>query len=390
MISYEYEALDGNGNLKQGLRVAEDEESLHRFFDQQGLTPVSLQKKSSFWSRPIKKKATLSRFFRNLGLFLESGMELLPALEQVKKRLEEDQISACVDTVMDDLKNGRSFGNALRSCEPYFPVSAHRICSVGEQTGNLEEACQELSDYFQSQNDFLRNVYGMLLYPLIVLSVSFLVLVFLFSFVIPRLRTLLPDEQNLPLVSELVFSMAGLFSGWNLLILGGVSMLGVVGLVILYRSEWGQDAISSLLYRSKLYRKIRIQLFSLAMAMCSRVGLDMSRALTLGRQVLGNPVMQERMNHVIEDVRRGHTLTDSLAKYDFDLIPLDSLAAGEQSGNLESVFRFHAELLEEEIDESLSRLVTILEPIMVLVMALFVGIIMAAVMLPIFQMSTSL
>jgi type II secretory pathway component PulF len=96
------------------------------------------------------------------------------------------------------------------------------------------------------------------------------------------------------------------------------------------------------------------------------------------------------MNGVIEEVRRGHTLTDSLANHDFTLIPLDSLAAGEQSGNLEDVFRFHAELLEEEIDDQLSHLITIIEPLVVALMAVFVGLIMAAVMLPIFQMSSTL
>lgn len=390
MISYQYEALDGNGNLRQGLRVAQDEETLQRFFNQQGLTPVSLQKQTSYWTRPVKKKAILSRFFRNLHLFLDSGMELLPALRQVKNRLDDDQIRACVDTAIDDLKNGRSFGDALKSCEPYFPVAAHRICSVGEQTGNLKQACEELADYFKSQNGFLRNLYNLLLYPLIVLGIGFLVLIFLFTFVVPRLKSLIPAEQSLPLLSRIVFSMTWFFEGWRLLLGAGLLVGIVAGFFMLIRSDWGKQQFSKLLHRSKLYRKIRMQLFSLSMAMCTRVGLDMSRALTLARQVLGNPVMQERMSGVIEAVRRGHTLTDSLEEHDFTLIPLGSLAAGEQSGNLEEVFRFHAELLREEIDERLSRIVTIIEPMVVLLMAVFVGMIMAAVMLPIFQMSTSL
>lgn len=390
MLTYQYEALDGNGNLQTGLRVAQDEESLHRFFDQQGLTPVSLEKRSSFRVRPRKQMETLSRFFRNLKLFLSSGMELLPALQQVRNRIEGEQIQACVDTVIQDLKNGRSFGDSLRSCEPFFPVSAHRICAVGEQTGNLEEACEELAEYFQSQNEFLRNLFNLMLYPLIVMGVGVLVLTVLFAFVIPQLKTMIPEGQSLPWISQIVFGMSWFFQGWRLLLLGGLLGGLVAGGWALYRSSWGQRQFSQLLHRSTLYRKIRLQLFSLAMAMCTRVGLDMSRALTLGRQVLGNPIMQERMNGVIEEVRRGHTLTDSLANHDFTLIPLDSLAAGEQSGNLEDVFRFHAELLEEEIDDQLSQLITIIEPLVVALMAVFVGLIMAAVMLPIFQMSSTL
>lgn len=390
MISYRYEALDGNGNLTQGLRVAQDEEALQTFFQQQGLTPVSLEKQSSFWTRPIQQKATLSRFFRNLSLFLDSGMELLPALEQVSNRLEEEQIKACVETVIDDLKNGRSFGDSLRSCEPFFPPSAHRICSVGEETGNLREACEELADYFQSQNEFLKNIYSMLLYPFIVIGVGFIVLVFLFSTIVPRLKEAIPEEQSLPFVSRVVFSLSDLVQSWGLLFLFGGLAAFITLLVLLYRSDWGQRTIAKLLSRTTLYRKIKIQLFTLAMAMCSRVGLDMTRALSLGNQVIGNPFMQERMKRVIEDVRRGHTLTDSLADHDFDLIPLDSLQAGEQSGNLESVFRFHATLLEEEIDESLSRMVTYIEPVVTIVMASFVALIMFAVMLPILQLSSSI
>lgn len=390
MLTYQYEALDGNGNLQTGLRVAQDEETLHRFFDQQGLTPVSLEERSSFRVRPRQQMETLSRFFRNLKLFLSSGMELLPALQQVRNRIEGEQIQACVDTVIQDLKNGRSFGDSLRSCEPFFPVSAHRICAVGEQTGNLEEACEELADYYQSQNEFLRNLFNLLLYPLIVMGVGVLVLTVLFVFVIPQLQTMIPEGQNLPFISRLVFGLSWFFQGWRLLLLGGTLTGLVAGAWGLYRSDWGQRQLSRLLHRSTLYRKIRLQLFSLSMAMCTRVGLDMSRALSLGQQVLENPIMQNRMNGVIEEVRRGHTLTDSLANHDFTLIPLDSLAAGEQSGNLEDVFRFHAQLLEEEIDDELSQLITIIEPLVVALMAVFVGLIMAAVMLPIFQMSSTL
>ncbi|MFB6344172.1 MAG: type II secretion system F family protein [bacterium] len=390
MRSYRYEALDGNGNLTTGLRVAEDEDALHQYFQQQGLTPVSLQKQTSFWTRPIQKKSTLARFFRNLSLFLDSGMELLPALEQVSNRLEEKQIAACVETVIDDLKNGRSFGDALRSCEPYFPPSAHRICSVGEETGNLKEACEELSEYFESQNEFMKNIYSMMLYPFIVIGVGFIVLLFLVTTIVPRLRDLIPEDQSLPMISKIVFSASDMLQGWGLTIIGATFVGIASGAFLLYRSEWGQRMTAKFLDSLTIYRKIKIQLFSLAMAMCTRVGLDMTRALSLGNQVLGNPYMQERMKGVIEDVRRGHTLTDSLSDHEFDLIPLDSLQAGEQSGNLESVFRFHATLLEEEIDESLSRLITYIEPLVTIIMASFVAAIMLAVMLPIMQLSSGL
>jgi type II secretory pathway component PulF len=230
----------------------------------------------------------------------------------------------------------------------------------------------------------------MLLYPVMVLVVGFLVLVFLFSFVIPQLQTMIPSDQTLPMISRVVFGMAWLFQGWGLAVLMG-SIVGLVATVfLLLQSKWGGRQLSKLLAKSRLYRKIRMQLFSLAMAMCSRVGLDMTRSLTLGCQVLGNPILTEKMNGVIEDVRRGHTLTDSLEQHEFNLIPLDSLEAGEQTGNLEDVFRFHAELLEREIDEELTTMVTLLEHSIIAAMAVFVGLIMAAVMLPIFQLSSAL
>lgn len=390
MISYRYEALDGNGNLTRGLRVAEDKEALRRFFDQQGLTPVSLKKQSSFRTRPIQQKATLARFFRNLSLFLDSGMELLPALEQVKDRLENDQIKACVETVIDDLKGGRSFGDSLKSCEPFFPASAHRICSVGEETGNLTEACQELAEYFQSQNNFLKDLYSLMLYPLLVVGVGVIVLIVLFSTIVPRLRQLIPEDQSLPVISQVVFSASDVFRGWSLALILGASAVVLAGGYVFYKSRRGRRLLDGILNSVPLYRKIKMQLFALAMAMCTRVGLDMSRALKLGNQVLGNRFMQERMQEVIEAVRRGHTLTDSLADHGFDLIPLDSLQAGEKSGNLEKVFRFHADLLEEEINESLSRTITYLEPIVTIVMAAFVAMIMFAVMLPILQLSSTI
>jgi len=124
--------------------------------------------------------------------------------------------------------------------------------------------------------------------------------------------------------------------------------------------------------------------------MCTRVEMEITRALQLGRDVMGNETLKKKMDNVIEQVRQGHGLTDSLAEQGFTEIPLDSLKAGEESGNLEKTFQYQAELLNEDVNRRLNRLLTVIEPLMILFMALFVGIILVAVLLPIFSLSVSI
>ncbi len=390
MDSYYYKAVNNEGTVREGRRVARDRKSLRQYLDQQGLTLVKLEHRSRYWLHPINHKERLSRFFRNLYLFLKSGMELLPALELIKDRLDSDQTQACVETIIDDLKTGQSFGDALESCEPFFPPEAHRICAVAEETGNLSQACDELTEYYDSQYEFFNDVYSMMLYPLIVLIVGVGVTFFLFSVVVPRLKTVVPEGKTLPWISQIVFSLSDFTSGVGFwVVLSGFVVVPAL-LYGLFRSQWFRNLGQTLLTYSALYRQIKSQLFCLSMAMCTRVGLEITRSLKLARDVLANPRLKERMEVVIEDVRQGRTLTDSLGDQGFDELALDSLKAGEESGNLEEVFQFQAELLSEDIDRRLDWLITVIEPVVILVMASFVGLIMASILLPIMSLSAGL
>ncbi len=390
MQTYHYKAVNQDGTTEEGKRIAQNRDNLIGLLEERGWTPVKVERQSSFWRHPIHHKDYLARFFRNLHLFLESGMELLPALSLVQKRIEDNELQACVGTIIDDLKRGQSFGNALQSCEPYFPPSAHRISAVAEETGELPRATEELADFFRSQHEFLNNVYSMILYPFIVLVVGLGVAFFLFTVVVPRLQTIVPEGQSLPLISQIVFGIGNFMEGpgfWGVIL--GLVMLPFV-LYTGYRSRSGQRIVTWFLNRNRLYRTIKSQLFCLSLGMCTRVGMDITRALQLGRDVMGNETLKNQMDEVIEQVRQGHSLTESLADQGFTEIPLDSLKAGEESGNLDEVFQYQAELLDEDVNRRLNRLITMIEPMIILVMALFVGIILVAVLLPIFSLSASL
>lgn len=390
MKSFSFKAVDQDGNVNEGKRVARDQQALVDFLEERGMTLVKVEPQSNYWLHPVKHKERLSRFFRNLHLFLDSGRELLQSLKLVKGQLDNEQVEACVETIIDDLRQGRSFGDALENCEPFFPPSVHRICAVAEETGNLSEASEELSNYFDSQHTFMSDLYSMLLYPLLVLIVGTGITIFLFTVVVPRLRTAIPTDQNLPLISEIVFSIGQFMQGWGFwAVIMGIFSIPIAGYVF-YRSRLGQDSLTYLLTHSQLYRSIKSQLFCLSMAMSTRVGLEITRALTLSRDVLGNPYLEEKIDRVIDQVEKGHSLTNSLEEQEFTTIPLDSLRAGEESGNLEEVFTFQAELLGEDVTRRLDRLVTVIEPVVILVIASFVAVIMASILLPIFSMSASL
>lgn len=390
MISYRYEALDSRGDRHEGLRVARDEDTLSRHLQEQGLTPLTVEKQQRFRLRPLRHRKRLARFFRNLELFLDSGMELVPALRQVADRVDDDRIRACVETVVHDLEAGRSLGDSMASCEPFFPREAHRLCAVGEQTGELTTACEQLASFYRTQYEFGDRVYNLLLYPMIVLTVGVLVVAFLFVYVLPRLSMLFQQQgADLPWMTRMLFGTAQFFRGWGLVVMP-VAVAGVGwGVWWGLQTPRGQHIKARVLLWSTVYRRIQGQLFCLAMAMATRVGLNISRALELGRDVLDNPILQERVEAVIQSVKSGQTLTDGLRGAGFDMLPLDSLAAGEKSGHLDRVFQFQARLLSEEAEESLTRLMTVFEPAMVLVLTLFVGFVLAAVMLPIVDMATA-
>lgn len=391
MISYRYQALDNAGNRREGLRVARDEAVLVEFLHQRGWTPLSVEMHRSFRLRTRDHKKSLSRFFRNLHLFLKSDMDLVPALKQVADRTGDEQMKACVQTVVSDLEAGRSLGDSMRQCEPYFPVSAHRLCAVGERAGRLAETANELAFFYRTQHEFLDEIYNLLLYPLIVLSTGTVVLLFVLTYVLPRLRGLFRNQQtSLPWITRWLFTLSDFAQGWGGILLVVLLATGIYLGRRFFHTETGEQMASKILLNSTLYRKMKMSLFCMAMATSTRMDLKVTRALDLGKDVLGNPLLVQRMEKVKESVRSGQTLTDSLKNSGFTTLPLDSLTAGEQTGNLSEVFSVQAELLSEEVSDDLRRLVTLFEPALILAMTLFVGLVLLAVMWPIVNLTSAL
>jgi len=390
MRKFHYKALDGQGELVSGQRVSQNRSTLREFLREKGLTEVDVEDKGSLSPHPIEQKKTLSRFFRNMHIFLESGLDLVDSLNQVGDRVDDESLKTCIGTITADLKSGRSFGNALKACEPYIPQMAHRICAIGEESGNLPEACSELADFFRTQYDFLNKVYSMLLYPIVVVSMAVIVLFFIFYSVLPRVAIIFErSDAQLPFLTNVLLGISDLLTGTSLyLILLGIGGL-ILGGYLFFSRPSGKQFLMTVLNKFSFYRRMNTQMFCLSMYLCTRVGMDITRSLQLSGAVFSDLPERDKINEAVDSVSSGHSLTESLRDTDIEFIPYDSLRAGEQSGNLQKVFQFQAELLQDEVREELNRLVNLIEPVIVVVLAVFVGLIVAGVMLPIFQVSSA-
>ncbi|MFB6356669.1 MAG: type II secretion system F family protein, partial [bacterium] len=380
MIHYEFRALDQSGDLIEEQRIAQNESRLRKQLEENGMTLVSVISKKRFSISPIQHNRILARFFHNMELFLASGMELISCLEQIKSRLDNAQFQSCVESLISNLKSGVSLRHSMEQCQPVIPESAARICGVAEETGYLEETFGELSDYYRSRYDFYNELYSTLLYPVLVVGVALVVLVFIMTFILPQLSTLFAQQDiALPAITRGMLLVSNLFQGMMLWVTLGTALTATVAIYWFARSTYAHELVEKFAYHVPIYRKIKTQEFCLSMSMATAVNMDITRAMSMAADVVNHPRLAEQINDARHEVESGVPLTDALQDTQLEGLPYDTLSMGEQTGNLSDVFSFSSDLLNEEIEETLERRAQYIEPVVLFLLAIIVGFIVASV-----------
>lgn len=398
MALYEYTALDGQGRQQRGVVEATGQKLASHKLREQGLFPTKLiaARESQERTRaPLFRKVdvvNLGVATRQLSTMLSAGLPLAEALATVADQQELAQLGTALAQVREDILQGSAMHQALQAHPRIFPDLYTNMVRVGEASGTLDKVLLQLAEFMEGQARFNSQLKAALTYPLLMFFVGSGVLLFLMTFVVPKITRMLEDlDQALPLPTLWLMSVSGFLADfWWLL------------LIFLFFLAWGaRRALATeagrLWFDQKKFRLPLFGVFGLQSATARfarttatllRSGVPLLTALEIVQSLLGNSYLRQAMEKVREQVTEGEGLSGPLRESGVFPAMLSQMAAvGERSGELEGMLLKVAEIYEHQVQTRLSGMMALLEPLMILLMGSVVGFIVLAILLPIFQAS---
>jgi general secretion pathway protein F len=342
----------------------------------------------------VQSLREVSSFTRQLATLLHSGIPLAQSLTACIEQAESPGMSKTLRHIREQITQGTDFGNALETCPGYFNSLYINMVRAGQASGRLDEVLTRIAEYLANQNRLRNKVINAMMYPAIMLTVSVLVVTALMTFVVPRItEILIAQNVPLPLPTMILVAVSGFMSTyWEILLKGPL-----IGLFFLqgalsqdaFRLKWDTMKLK-LPVVGDLLRKTAVSRFAITFAVLLRSGMPALEALRIVRKIVGNRALQEVIQGVHDSIIEGSDISTPIKKSGvFPPVVGYMIAVGEQTGELEQLLERIAVAYDEEVDISIARMTGLIEPIMIVFMAVVVGGIVAAVIIPLLQMSTA-
>ena len=386
--SYRYIAVDAAGRRVRGTAAAVDPDGLYRHLRAQGLYLQSAREGQEEKCRMLKASA-LSDFCRQLSGMLSSGMNLSRALGilAVEDSVREDVKRSCAG-LLAKVRAGAALSEAMEN-EGVFPELMLGMIRSGEATGHLAQALERLARHYEKQHQTEQSVRSAMVYPVFLCVVAAAVTMGIFLFVLPQFRELFSDMDTLPLVTRVLLGISGwLAENWcYLAVLLAAAAAAAALLVKDARIRWRLDRVK---LRAPVFGALNQILctarFARSLSSLYSGGTPILQALETAGGTVGNSYMEAQFPQVLEQVRGGVSLSRALQRVDgFRYKLISAIAVGEESGRLDQMLQGTADAMDFDAQQASRRMLTILEPALLVVMALLVGCIMLGVMLPMVQ-----
>lgn len=392
MPNYFYKAQNEAGEISRGILRAASVEHLETSLLVQG-------KRLLFW-KPLPKLQLLAprtlpphqtaAFCRTLGTLLEAGIPVVSALEILE---QESALPAVLKrnchSMREAVRCGSSLSEAMTRCAGAFPRQLIQTFRSAEHTGTLGKSATQMAVQYGKEARIRQAMYSSMSYPVFLVGMTMAVLVILMTFVVPQFASLFANLQPLPLSTRILLAINdGVQRYWRWILL-------VVLLVLLVFSLLGRNpAVRKRRDRRKLhlplvgtvYRKLCTVRFSRTYCVMYKSGIPVLTGLQAAGEATGNSWISAQFSEVMEQVENGSPLSAALSRVDgFDRRLMICLHLGEESGRTDDLLSAVADSLENEVESETKRLVSLLEPVMIVVMAVVVGFVLLSVMLPLYQ-----
>src|SRR5712664_4188556 len=398
MITFSYQARDASGRIVSGIQDALNEDNAVTSLMSRGLMVLSLQKKAAGRSRKktwTVKETDLVLFTRQLSTMVDAGITLVEALTALYEQCDpkrQRNLRHVISDVTSHVQGGETFNEAIAKHPRVFNRLFVSMVKAGEAGGLLSEILDRLSGFLESSARLRKKIKSAMTYPVIVISIAFLITTFLIVRVVPVFGEIFKDfGAKLPAPTQFLIDVSDFVRGeWYFLLLGIGSLF--FGIRTFLRSKRGKQLADrwklKLPVFGPLVHKICMSRFARTFAQLIRSGVPILEVLDIVGATSGNHVVEQGIKGVAEDVEKGDNLSVAMSKKSiFPPMLLRMVSAGEATGKIDSMLEKMADFWDEEIEAMLDALTSVIEPLLIVFLGVIVGGIVIAMFLPIFKLN---
>ncbi len=413
MSSYSYVAIDTGGNEQRGMLDVYDQGEALRRIREMGLFPTKvmaphdrkrrlseLVRRKFEASRTVPeprrggrvKASLLSVFTRQLATLVEAGMPLLRSLRLLKEQMANRRLRTVIGALEQGIENGSSFAESLGAYPKVFDSLYISMVKAGEMSGALELSLKRLADFMDRSRKIKGKIKAALVYPCAVLLVAFGIVTLLMVFVLPRFKMVFDGLLNgMAMPAFTVFVLKLSESVKNHIVLTAVAIMVVAGVfAALLRTKRGRFFFDWLKLMAPilgpLFRKAAISRFARTMGTLSSSGVPILQALTIVRETAGNVLVAKVISSVHENVKQGEPIAPTLKSSGvFPLIIAGMVDVGEETGALPDMLMKIADTCDQEVENAADAMTSLLEPVLIVFLAVIVGSIVIAMFLPLLR-----
>jgi type IV pilus assembly protein PilC len=389
----------GTGDVVERKYVAADEAALRRDLENQDLMLLDLRRSNPFLqqlARTLRIKGSISSrdfliFNKEMSALVRAGLPIVPSLTILLERRKNPTFRHALLDIRDRVKSGESLSEAFAAQGDLFPPLYAASLASGERSGEMASVLTRFIDYSQRVLAIQRKVVSALIYPAILFGLSICLVGLMVFFIIPKFNEFLQDfGTELPLITQIIVGFA-LFCQERWQFIAAAAVAGFFGFMLWKRSDGGRYAIDSVKLRipllGQIVRNYAQNRFTRTLGTLQAGGIPLVTSLELSSHAVGNVVFERELNEVTTKVREGEALWESLDTTGLiSDINIQMIRVGESTGALVEMLENASEFTDEEIDTQLSRMVTMIEPAMLVFMAIIVATMLLSIYLPMIEL----
>lgn len=402
MPRFEYVAIGSNRKTEKGTVTAETAYAARKNLRARGLHPTEIKQiRMETAQKSVKDllagsaKKEIAGFTKELSTMLNAGIKLTDALNVLTLQVSNPQLRAAVTEIRDRVVTGESFADSIAEYGQFFDIIYISMVRVGEVTGTLGDTLTTIAAFMEKRQKLEAKMTTVMIYPAVLVFVCFVVVIVLMVWVIPKItEQLVATGQSLPWLTRTLMGISDLLtSGWVFVIIAGIAAI-IFGYKRIVKTEKGAYVRDRILLSlpgfGGLLKQRILQRFTSTLATLLGSGLSMAESLRVVSQVTGNVIMMNAIKQARERILSGADISTPLRDSGvIDPSIAHMVTVGEKSGELEQMLRMISENLEASSDLVVERLSAIVEPLIIVLMAIVIGVIVFATFVPLIQYSVT-
>lgn len=397
---FNYEAITNTGEKKTGSVEASSRDVAIVAVQRRGLILSSIKEGSikkglfdfSFFGKGKISMKDVVIMSRQMSTLFESQVSALKAFNLLAGNTANQKLKNILEEISEDIKSGITISGSLAKHPEAFSDFYVNMVKAGEESGKLTQSFSYLADYLERQYRLTSKTKNALIYPGFVIGVFVLVMVMMFTFIVPKLAAIIKESDvAIPLSTKIIMKVSDIFVNYGIFVLLAVVVF-VIFVIKFARTDAGKRYFDKLKISVPVFKNIYSKLYLSRIADNMETMLSSSipivRAIELTSNVVGNSIFEDLLKEVAEDVKSGSSLSDAFSKHpEIPPIMAGMIKVGEETGSMGNILKTLGSFYGREVNEAVDTMVSLIEPIMIICLGLGVGILLSSILMPIYNIA---